>query len=103
MATTGLRPIDELIILARGGNGLAFTALWDRHIDQLRSYIKNRFKNSCRRRIKLHKININLKDSRNLSNCKVFWFSTSRICKKFFNNCLILLKVNEIRNLMNCK
>ena len=45
MATTGLRPIDELIILARGGNGLAFTALWDRHIDQLRSYIKNRFKN----------------------------------------------------------
>ena len=45
MATTGLRPIDELIILARDGNGLAFTALWDRHIDQLRSYIKNRFKN----------------------------------------------------------
>ena len=45
MARTGLRPIDELILLAKNGNGLAFTALWDRHIDQLRSYIKNRFKN----------------------------------------------------------
>lgn len=45
MVTTGLKPIDELVILARNGNGLAFTALWDRHIDQLRSYIKNRFKN----------------------------------------------------------
>lgn len=45
MARTGLRPIDELIVLAKSGNGLAFTALWDRHIDQLRSYIKNRFKN----------------------------------------------------------
>ena len=40
-----MRPIDELVILAKGGNGLAFTALWDRHIDQLRSYIKTRFKN----------------------------------------------------------
>ena len=40
-----MRPIDELIQLAKNGNGLAFTALWDRHIDQLRSYIKNRFKN----------------------------------------------------------
>lgn len=45
MERTGLRPIDELVILAKNGNGLAFTALWDRHIDQLRSYIKNRFKN----------------------------------------------------------
>ena len=45
MAQTGLKPIDELVILARNGNGLAFTALWDRHIDQLRSYIKTRFKN----------------------------------------------------------
>ena len=45
MVTTGLKPIDELVILARNGNGLAFTALWDRHIDQLRSYIQNRFKN----------------------------------------------------------
>ena len=34
-----------MIQLAKNGNGLAFTALWDRHIDQLRSYIKNRFKN----------------------------------------------------------
>lgn len=41
---TGLKPIDELILLAREGDGLAFTALWDRHIDQLRSYIKNRIK-----------------------------------------------------------
>ena len=40
-----MKPIDELIVLAKGGNGLAFTALWDRHIDLLRSYIKNRFKN----------------------------------------------------------
>ena len=45
MARTGLRPIDELIVLAKSGNGLAFTALWDRHIDQLRSYINKRFKN----------------------------------------------------------
>ncbi len=45
MATTGLKPIDELVILARNGNGLAFTALWYRQIDQLRSYIKTRFKN----------------------------------------------------------
>lgn len=40
-----MKPIDELVILAKEGNGLAFTALWDRHIDQLRSYIKTRFKN----------------------------------------------------------
>ena len=40
-----MKPIDELVILARNGNGLAFTALWDRHIDQLRTYIKTRFKN----------------------------------------------------------
>lgn len=45
MVRTGLKPIDELVILAKNGNGLAFTALWDRHIDQLQSYIKNRFKN----------------------------------------------------------
>ncbi|MDI9550530.1 MAG: RNA polymerase sigma factor [Candidatus Cryptobacteroides sp.] len=43
-ARTGLRPIDELILLAQGGNGLAFTALWDCHINQLRLYIKNRIK-----------------------------------------------------------
>lgn len=40
-----MKPTDELIILAQKGNGLAFTALWDRHIEQLRSYIKARFKN----------------------------------------------------------
>lgn len=45
MESTGLKPIDELVVLAKEGNGLAFTALWDRHIDQLRSYIKTRFKN----------------------------------------------------------
>lgn len=45
MGKTGLKPTDELIILAQKGNGLAFTALWDRHIEQLRSYIKARFKN----------------------------------------------------------
>lgn len=44
MGKTGLKPTDELIILAQKGNGLAFTALWDRHIEQLRSYIKARFK-----------------------------------------------------------
>lgn len=43
-ARTGLKPIDELILLAQGGNGLAFTALWDRHIDRLRRYIKNQIK-----------------------------------------------------------
>lgn len=45
MGRTGLKPIDELVVLAKGGNGLAFTALWDRHIDQLKSYIKTRIKN----------------------------------------------------------
>lgn len=45
MGRIGLKPTDELIILAQRGNGLAFTALWDRHIEQLRSYIKARFKN----------------------------------------------------------
>ncbi len=44
MERTGLKPIDELIILAKNGNGLAFTALWDRHIDQLKSYLNNQFK-----------------------------------------------------------
>ena len=45
MERTGSKPIDELIILAKNGNGLAFTALWDRHIDQLRSYLNTQFKN----------------------------------------------------------
>lgn len=45
MERTGLKPIDELIILAKNGDGLAFTALWDRHINQLRTFLRNRFKN----------------------------------------------------------
>lgn len=45
MAKTGSKPIDELVVLAQGGNGLAFTALWDRHIDQLRNYLKTKFSN----------------------------------------------------------
>ena len=45
MGKIGSKPTDELIVLAQRGNGLAFTALWDRHIEQLRSYIKARFKN----------------------------------------------------------
>ena len=44
MVKTGLKPIDELILLAKEGNGFAFTALWDRHIEQLRSYIKLQIK-----------------------------------------------------------
>lgn len=43
MERTGLKPIDELTVLAKDGNGLAFTALWDRHIDQLRAYLKSKF------------------------------------------------------------
>ena len=39
MERTGLKPIDELVILAKGGNGLAFTALWDRHIDQMKGAV----------------------------------------------------------------
>ncbi len=42
MERTGLKPIDELIILAKDGNGVAFTALWDRHIEGLRAYLKNK-------------------------------------------------------------
>ena len=40
-----MKPIDELVLLAREGNGLAFTALWDRHITQLRLFIKGMVKN----------------------------------------------------------
>lgn len=45
MEKTGSKPIDELIVLAKGGNGLAFTALWDRHIGQLSNYLKTKFSN----------------------------------------------------------
>ncbi|MFA6592928.1 MAG: RNA polymerase sigma factor [Bacteroidales bacterium] len=34
--------VEELVILARNGNGTAFTALWDKHIAQLRMFIKTR-------------------------------------------------------------
>lgn len=40
-----MKPIDDLIVQAQEGSGVAFTALWDRHIELLRSYIKSRFKN----------------------------------------------------------
>ena len=40
-----MKPIDELVILAKDGNGVAFTALWDRHISQLKAYIKKMMKN----------------------------------------------------------
>ncbi|MGN0201901.1 MAG: RNA polymerase sigma factor [Candidatus Cryptobacteroides sp.] len=43
MEQTGLKPIDELTILAKNGNGLAFTALWDNHIEQLKAYLKSKF------------------------------------------------------------
>jgi len=39
MEKTGLKPIDQLLRMAQEGNGNAFTALWDNHIDQLRLYI----------------------------------------------------------------
>ena len=44
MERTGLKPIDELVILAKGGNGLAFTALWHRHIDPMQVYLRKRFR-----------------------------------------------------------
>lgn len=45
MEKTGSKPIDDLIVQAQEGSGVAFTALWDRHIDLLKSYIMSRFKN----------------------------------------------------------
>ncbi|MCR5002885.1 MAG: sigma-70 family RNA polymerase sigma factor [Bacteroidales bacterium] len=45
MEPIGSKPTDELIVLARNGSGSAFTALWDRHIGQLRSYIRGLIKN----------------------------------------------------------
>ena len=45
MEPIGSKPIDELIILARNGNGPAFTALWDTYIGQLRGYIRSWLKN----------------------------------------------------------
>ena len=45
MAKAGSRPIDELVRLAMIGDGAAFTALWDTHIDALRAYLKSTMKN----------------------------------------------------------
>lgn len=45
MEQTGLNPINELVRQAIAGNGTAFTALWDLHIDSLRSFIKGWLKN----------------------------------------------------------
>ncbi len=45
MEPIGSKPTDELIVLARNGSGNAFTALWDRHIGQLRGYIRGLVRN----------------------------------------------------------
>lgn len=45
MAHLGSRPTDELVRLAMIGDGTAFTQLWDRHIDQLNSYLHGWLKN----------------------------------------------------------
>lgn len=45
MAKTGLKHIDDLVARAMHGDGLAFTALWDEYIDDLRSYIRKMVKN----------------------------------------------------------
>ena len=44
MEKTGSKPIDELVRLAMIGDGAAFTALWDTHIDALRTYLKSTMK-----------------------------------------------------------
>lgn len=45
MEQTGSNPINNLVHQAMMGNGTAFTALWDLHIDSLRSFIKGWLKN----------------------------------------------------------
>lgn len=45
MEQTGSNPINDLVREAIAGNGTAFTALWDIHIDSLRSFIKGWLKN----------------------------------------------------------
>ena len=45
MEQTGSNHINELVRQAIDGNGTAFTALWDLHIDSLRSFVKNWLKN----------------------------------------------------------
>jgi RNA polymerase sigma-70 factor (ECF subfamily) len=34
------KSVEDLVLLAKEGNGLAFTALWDRHIEQLKIFLK---------------------------------------------------------------
>ncbi len=45
MEQTGSNPINELVRQAIAGNGTAFTALWDLHIDSLRLFVKGWLKN----------------------------------------------------------
>jgi len=45
MEATGSSHINDLVRQAMAGNGTAFTALWDLHIDSLRTFIKNWLKN----------------------------------------------------------
>lgn len=45
MAQTGSNPINDLVSQAKAGNGTAFTALWDLHIDSLRAFVKGWLKN----------------------------------------------------------
>ena len=45
MEQTGSNRINELVRQAIAGNGTAFTALWDIHIDSLRIFVKNWLKN----------------------------------------------------------
>jgi RNA polymerase sigma-70 factor (ECF subfamily) len=45
MEATGSNRINDLVRQAIAGNGTAFTALWDLHIDTLRSFVKNWLKN----------------------------------------------------------
>lgn len=44
MATTGSRPIDELVRRAIIGDGTAFTELWDSNIGALRAYLARNMK-----------------------------------------------------------
>ena len=45
MEQTGSNHIKDLVRQAIDGNGTAFTALWDLHIESLRTYVKNWLKN----------------------------------------------------------
>ena len=45
MEATGSNHINDLVRQAIAGNGTAFTALWDLHIDSLSTFIKNWLKN----------------------------------------------------------